>query len=38
MMMSSVAELRPLIPEIIVLAGGLFLMMFEAFSGPKQRR
>jgi len=37
MMMSSVAELRPLIPEIIVLAGGLFLMMFEAFSGPKQR-
>ncbi len=37
MMMSSLADLRPLIPEIVVLAGGLFLMMFEAFSGPKQR-
>ena len=37
MMMSSMAELRPLLPEIIVLVGSLFLMMFEAFSGPKQR-
>ncbi len=37
MMISSMAELRPLLPEIIVLVGGLFLMMFEAFSGPKQR-
>ena len=37
MMMSSMAELRPMLPEIIVLAASLFLMMFEAFSGPKQR-
>ena len=37
MMMSSMAELRPLLPEIIVLVGSLFLMMFEAFTGPKQR-
>ena len=37
MMMSSIAELRPLLPEIIVLVGSLFLMMFEAFSTPKQR-
>ena len=37
MMMSSMAELRPLLPEIVVLTGSLFLMMFEAFSGPKQR-
>ncbi len=37
MMMSSMAELRPMLPEIIVLAGSVFLMMFEAFSGPKQR-
>ena len=37
MMMSSMAELRPLLPEIVVLIGGLSLMMFEAFSGPKQR-
>ncbi len=37
MMMSTMAELRPLLPEIIVLVGSLFLMMFEAFSGPKQR-
>lgn len=37
MMMSSMAELRPMLPEIIVLSASLFLMMFEAFSGPKQR-
>jgi NADH-quinone oxidoreductase subunit N len=37
MMINSIAELRPLLPEIVILVSGLFLMMFDAFTGAKQR-
>jgi NADH-quinone oxidoreductase subunit N len=37
MMFNSVAELRPLLPEIVLLCSALFLMMFDAFSSAKQR-
>jgi NADH-quinone oxidoreductase subunit N len=36
MIINSISELRPLLPEITILSGGLFLMMFDAFA-PKAR-
>ena len=37
MIINSLAELRPLLPEVIILGAGLSLMMFEAFTSAKSR-